>query len=252
MPTEPVTEPMPGPAGSRLWVTGLWLIAAAVAFLVANVVGLLGYAVWHGWAHPGIALSLQGLVQNGSAVAISTAIASPLLIGFFVAAARLTTPGWADYLGLSWPTARQWGIGIAAGVVLLLLEAGFEQIVPDPKAADFMFGTFQSARAEGTLAVLVAAVVVLGPVSEEIAFRGFFYARLAPRLGTVAAILLTAAAWAGLHVQYGWTSIAEIAVMGLTFGALRWYAGSTVLTMLIHAAWNAAGLLQVAWQSGHG
>jgi hypothetical protein len=239
------------PAGSRLWVTLLWVLLTAVVFIAANAVGLLGFAGWHAAAHPGTPLSLRGLVRNGSAVAISTAISAPLLIGYFVFAARLSTQDWAAYLGLRWPSARQWGVAAAAGLGLLLLDAGYETFFSDPRAADFMESTFRTARSDGTLVVLVAAVMVLGPVSEEIAFRGFFHARLAPRLGVPAAILLTAAAWSGLHLQYGWSSLAEILVMGLTFGGLRWYTNSIVPTILMHCLWNGLGLVQVAWQIGH-
>jgi len=239
------------PARSRLWVTLLWVAAAAVAMILANVLGLLAFYAWHGVSHPGAPVVLQKLVTNGSAVGISTAVASPLLILFFVWAARMNGPDAAAYLALRWPGARDWGAAIAVGIAMFALEFTAERFISDPQADAFMAGTFLSARSDGTLAVLILAFVILAPASEELAFRGFFYARLEPRLGSAAAVLLTSLAWAGLHIQYGLASIAEIVVIGLMLGTLRWYSRSTLLPILIHAAWNAAGLVGIALANGH-
>jgi len=239
------------PNRSRLWVTLVWVVAAGVALILTNVLGLLAFYGWHEIAHPQRAVELAKIVTNGSAVGISTAVASPLLILFFVGAARMNSTDVRGYLALTWPRGWDWAVALAAAVALFFLELGSEQFIQDPQAQAFMTGTFLSARSDHTLAVLALAFVVLAPASEEIAFRGFFYARLEPRLGSAAAVTLTALAWACLHIQYGWASIAEIVVVGLMLGGLRWYSRSTLLPILIHAAWNVAGMIEIAMLNGH-
>jgi len=70
----------------------------------------------------------------------------------------------------------------------------------------------------------------------------------------VGAVALTSAIWAGLHVQYAWIIIGRndwIAIgqffgLGLLFGYLRVRSGSTLTTILLHAAYSAGTLIQAA------
>jgi membrane protease YdiL (CAAX protease family) len=50
-----------------------------------------------------------------------------------------------------------------------------------------------------------------------------------------------------MHVQYETFYIAQIFILGLVFGWLRWSSGSTTLTIILHAIVNSAALLQVAF-----
>jgi membrane protease YdiL (CAAX protease family) len=53
-------------------------------------------------------------------------------------------------------------------------------------------------------------------------------------------------AWALLHAQYEWYFVAQIFVLGLFFGWLRWRSGSTLLTFLAHATINALAIAEAA------
>lgn len=87
-------------------------------------------------------------------------------------------------------------------------------------------------------------LVVLAPLSEELLFRGFAYAGLAPsRIGPVGAIVLTSAVWAVIHVQYAWPLIAQIFIFGVVFGIVRWRSGSLWPPIIAHGIVNLfAGL----------
>jgi membrane protease YdiL (CAAX protease family) len=54
--------------------------------------------------------------------------------------------------------------------------------------------------------------------------------------------------WAALHVQYDWTGIAQIFVIGIFLGWMRWRSGSLLLTMLLHALFNLEGMAETILQ----
>ena len=87
-------------------------------------------------------------------------------------------------------------------------------------------------------------LVVLAPLSEELLFRGFAYAGLAPSMiGPVGAIVLTSAVWAVIHVQYAWPLIVQIFIFGVVFGIVRWRSGSLWPPIIAHGIVNLfAGL----------
>lgn len=85
----------------------------------------------------------------------------------------------------------------------------------------------------------VLGVAILGPIAEELIFRGALYdrivrTRLDPRLG----IAVLAAAWAVLHYSYSGGVISLIFVGGLLLGAARRQTGSVVTPVLMHMLWN--------------
>jgi len=90
-------------------------------------------------------------------------------------------------------------------------------------------------------------LVVTAPVAEEIIFRGFLMRGLSEsRLGMIGTIVLTAAAFAVIHVQYNLPNMFMVFSLGLLFGVMRWRSGSTLLTIMLHATWNlTAGLYLV-------
>lgn len=85
----------------------------------------------------------------------------------------------------------------------------------------------------------VLAVGILGPIGEELIFRGILYRLLVgTRLGVPGAILIAAAAWAPLHYQYAWGAIGLLFVDGLFLGMSRYYAQSVWAPTAMHIAWN--------------
>ena len=62
------------------------------------------------------------------------------------------------------------------------------------------------------------------------------------------AIVVISVLWAGLHVQYDWTGMLQIFVIGLFFGWMRLRSGSTLLTFLLHALFNLEGTMETVVQ----
>jgi hypothetical protein len=83
--------------------------------------------------------------------------------------------------------------------------------------------------------------VTLGPLSEELAFRGLLFPLLARSFGAPAAILGAAVPFALLHgPQYSWSwqHILLVLLAGLAFGWMRHRTGSTMASAFMHGAYN--------------
>ena len=84
--------------------------------------------------------------------------------------------------------------------------------------------------------------VTLGPLAEELAFRGFLQPLLVRSLGVTPGILLAALPFGVLHFsEYGnsWRHVVLICAAGVAFGFMRHVTGSTKASTLMHAAYNA-------------
>lgn len=81
----------------------------------------------------------------------------------------------------------------------------------------------------------------LGPLCEELAFRGFIMPLLMRSLGAAAGIVLTALPFALLHgPQYGWSwrHVLLVTLAGTAFGLARHRTGSTAAAAAMHATYN--------------
>jgi len=81
----------------------------------------------------------------------------------------------------------------------------------------------------------------LGPLAEELVFRGFFQPLLVRSMGAVAGILLTALPFGLLHFrEYGnsWRHAVLICGAGAAFGWVRHVTRSTKASALMHSAYN--------------
>lgn len=83
--------------------------------------------------------------------------------------------------------------------------------------------------------------VTVGPLCEELAFRGFFMPLLVRSLGAWPGILITALPFALLHgPQYSWSwqHILLLVLAGSAFGRVRHITGSTAAAVMTHATYN--------------
>ena len=95
--------------------------------------------------------------------------------------------------------------------------------------------------------IFFLAVVIVAPISEEVAFRGFIFRGLsASWLGVSGTLIATSAAWASMHVQYDAYTLAQIFLIGLLLGWIRWASGSTLLTIMLHMLANLTACIQAA------
>jgi membrane protease YdiL (CAAX protease family) len=138
-------------------------------------------------------------------------------------------PAWGRALGLA--LAAYVAIVIGAGLLLHVLDAGDEQgLTPqewDPERA-------------GAYAANFVAIAFVGPVVEELLYRGAGMSLFA-RFGAPAAVVFTAIAFGLGHGLL--LALPALVLFGLVTGLLRLRSRSIYPCMLVHCAFNATSLI---------
>jgi membrane protease YdiL (CAAX protease family) len=219
----------------------LWAVAGAVAYLLAQTLGIVAYVAAIRFTLSGQSSSVLGILANPLAVAGSAVLSTPAAVAFLWGLTRLRTRTVADYLALRWPSLRALGLSALAflvfvAILYLLPSRLFEA---DNK---FMHDMVSAAQAAGALPLLAVALMVAAPICEELAFRGFLFRTLERKFGATAAIAVTTLGWTALHIQYSLAGLMVVFGCGWLLGSVRRYSGSLYLTMILHAMWNGASL----------
>lgn len=81
------------------------------------------------------------------------------------------------------------------------------------------------------------AIVAVGPLIEEMFFRGAIFSPMRRRHGPLAVAALTGALFAVAHVQ--WQVFVPIGIVGVVLGFVRATSGSLWPALLLHATFNA-------------
>jgi membrane protease YdiL (CAAX protease family) len=133
------------------------------------------------------------------------------------------------------PLGGRLGVCVAAGLLLGALAAAVNLLS--------MMGARETAAASGTVGAdpgalaLVAHVLLMAPVAEELAFRGVLYRHLRQLLAPLAASVLSAAIFALMHASA--SQAAWALVLGLSVAVAYEQTGSLVPPVLIHGLFNA-------------
>ena len=102
----------------------------------------------------------------------------------------------------------------------------------------WMEGYTQASQAlDDTGALAFFAVAIVGPVTEEVVFRGLIFSRLRRAMHPWLAVVLASAVFALCHGQAVW--ICYTFVVGFVFTAVAEGAGSIVPSMVMHIVFNA-------------
>jgi CAAX protease family protein len=148
----------------------------------------------------------------------------------------------------NWPRS-QWKM-LALGAVLLLGLNILQNFLPMPKDTPFEH-LFARPRDAYLLSIIA---ISLGPLMEELFFRGFLYPVFARRMGVAWGIFLTALPFGLMHLpQYGyaWGAALVIFVVGVVCGAVRAASGSVAASFLVHVGYNGTQML-IAMLATHG
>jgi len=220
------------------WATLGW---AVLAFVVGQF-GALGLCIW--W-RPGSLQTLMATPFDGAFVTVILLISNPITIAVIVFAVSRARADLSDYLAIKWPQRRDIAIGLVSLIILIALSDALLYFGGETLVTPFQLQSYNTAEAEGWLAAMLVATIVVAPAGEEVLFRGFLFRGWARSQRTVwPAIVVISLLWAALHVQYDWAGILQIFVVGLYLGWLRWRSGSMLLTFVLHALFNAEGTME--------
>lgn len=226
------TGPPPAPLPERypFWnYTDLLLFAGLALASMMFAMAVAGLAVWaFGVARQNQLFVLVpaqflgwGLMFASLALMLRTRYDRP-----FWASLRWTSPGIR-------PAAMVLaGVGLAFAVALLSVALKTPDI--DSPMKEYL--------SRGPSIVLLALFgTTVGPLCEELAFRGFMQPLFVRTFGPVAGVLLAALPFGLLHLQqysWSWRHGLLITVAGAGFGWMRQATGSTRAAVVMHIAYN--------------
>ena len=149
--------------------------------------------------------------------------------------------------GISWSelgvrSPRSWwrasGLGLLILVIVFIAESALEPLLHPSREQGLEPTRWEPSHA-GAFALSAFAVVVLGPLVEELLFRGLGF-RLLERWGAITAVLGTAIAFAFWHgLVQAWPALF---IFGLGIAILRLRTGSILPGYAFHALFNGAAL----------
>jgi hypothetical protein len=112
---------------------------------------------------------------------------------------------------------------------------------------------FQQTLGSPTTTVMLGiVVVVLGPLCEELVFRGFLMPLLVRSLGVVAGVVATGVLFGAMHgyeYEWSWRHILLISMAGSIFGWARYKTRSTTVSVFMHSTFNLTQFAALLWQS---
>jgi len=217
---------------------------ALVTIIVVQLVVLIGA---HFLLYPRIKFS--DLVQRPILLLISQCIVDGGVVAylFLLVEGKYHQPFWRA-IRWNWPR-QMWGM-LVLGAATYLILAMLGSLLPMPKETPFD-KLFENRRDAYLLAIIATT---LGPLMEELFFRGFLYPVLAKRWGAAWGIILAALPFALLHMQqygYAWGILVLIFGVGVVCGIVRAVTGSVAASFLVHAGYNGAQML-IAVSLTHG
>lgn len=227
--------------------TVLWGIGIAIVFIVIQTIFMVAYL---SYGQPGLTdEQMRTLIEtqqsNGVflsfAVLLTTVLCVPLIFGVAKLKRGSVLGEYLAFKAIPIKPLVQWlGLTVLVIVVLDILTAALGK----PVVPEFMKAAYESAD---PVWLLWLAFVIAAPLSEELFFRGFLFKGLERALTPAGAIVVTAAIWAGIHVQYDIYGIGTIFVFGLLLGAARHRSNSIVPPLAMHALGNVIASTEAAF-----
>jgi membrane protease YdiL (CAAX protease family) len=230
--------PSTPPPADPPWGVGATLAWTVTAFAVSLVIATAVIGMW------GAGRLRPTETYDGVVVAVWTFVSVPVQIAVLCLAAQWRHWPAALYLGLVVPRRAEIIVAAAAVIALNLAFDAILYISGRDIVPPFQVDVWRSAAGAGWLFGLFVAIVIVAPIGEEIAFRGFLFRGWAKPGFELHAIAAIALAWALLHIQYDWLGMAQIFIAGLVLGWFRWATGSTIITIGMHILVNLQSMLE--------
>jgi len=227
----------------------LFLAFVPIAFFVANILVVLGYALiqptlhWH--------LTKEKLATDPFfLLALQTVFYGLMLAYTYVLVALSHAQPFWQMLRWRRMTAGKTLACLVGGALLTVAIALLPPVLPDANQfpLENLFNSRAAAFAIGAFAVLVA------PFMEEMIFRGILFGIFESQVGIRFAILMTAILFGGLHVpEYwgAWNHMFLIFLVGLVFSLARGRSGSLAPSVFLHVGYNGSMMIALFLSTQH-
>lgn len=229
--------PLPAPERYPFWGYRDVVILACLAFVLLVFVGTLARVIYP-----------APRVNAVQALAVTFAFEGLWFVMLYgVIRGGYGRPFWPS-LGWVRPPQGFWrcvGWGLLAALVTITLGS----VLPRTHGRTPMEELLQG---RGSIILLGFFAVTLGPLFEELAFRGFLMPLLVRTFGPIAGIALQAVPFAILHgVEYAWAwqQLILMFLAGSAFGWMRYKTGSTAAATYMHAGYNLVAVAGIFAQS---
>ena len=99
----------------------------------------------------------------------------------------------------------------------------------------------------GNIFLLFIPVVIIGPLVEEIIFRGFVYWLILRLSGyNVIAVIISSLLFAYFHVEiYDWSALFRVFSAGIFLALCRWHTGGVIMPFVLHGLNNSIELFSL-------
>jgi len=237
----PYRTPAPGLWASAGLIVFYFLLQAVTATLAVLVINMVA-----GSGHTGPKAGLDALLRPATQALLailSLAVAAPVTLWL---ARRKWLSLWtmARPPGLGFTMPVQWGflvLAVVAGLAAPLLGGVLTQWLAHDHAVTQDIRQLGASTPLAWRIPLVLMVVAVGPLVEELLFRGVLLSALLRYMPTVWAVLLCSLAFALVHLpglQYEWYALPALTLLALILAWLRLHSGSIWPAVLAHAANN--------------
>jgi len=153
-----------------------------------------------------------------------------------------------DALGWSKPGPFSMRSLITVGLTLSLTGVILQYVLRTPEVET----PFEKMLADPASRIAIAVMgVTVGPVIEEMLFRGFLQPVLVASAGVLPGILITSLIFGALHMNQNanlWQSGVVIMLVGFVLGIVRHVSGSTRASTVVHIAYNALPMVVLLLQ----
>ncbi|MDR3749105.1 MAG: type II CAAX endopeptidase family protein [Acidobacteriota bacterium] len=233
-PLEPVAFPVKPSCPAWSW----WDLLAVLGFSLFAVLAFSVTALFVAHSFPQYRNApISELVTNARIIVGAQAAAYPfVLLGIFFLVRSRANQRFRDAIQWNWP-GRSALMMFASGVILAVTIEGLSRFLPMPKSLPV-----DSYFTDATSAYIMAAFgTTLAPLLEEVLFRGLLYPLARRSFGLVAAIAVTALAFAGIHgaqLGYAWAPVLSIFVVGVAFTSVRARTSSVANSFMMHCGYN--------------
>jgi len=228
------------------WPTIGFSAVIAIVFFIVQVIIIVAWFLPSLIRNPKLNVQqfTNDLITNGLFQVISIYLISPFTIGLTILFAGIrkgmTIRQYLGFTNPGWMKIIKWCL-VAAGFVVIL--DSLTLILNKPVVTEYMIKTYLTAC---FVPLLLLAFIVVGPLTEEIFFRGFLLEGIRhSRAGAAGAMIITSLLWSAMHLQYDIYGIFLIFMGGLILGYVRIKSNSIYPPIAMHILQNIIATIEV-------